>query len=450
METNPRGSYYILTWGCQMNEHDSEKLASVLRNEGYVSAASARDADVVLLNTCAIREKASEKVFSELGRLRALKASKPTMVLGVCGCVAQLEGAHILERAPFVDFVIGPRATGTLSRALADVRSGASATRAPVVDIEYRDDSIRFPFDLIRREGAETGKAFVTVVEGCNHRCTFCVVPRTRGPEICRELPEILAEVASLSEKGTREVEFLGQTVNAYRDSSGNLLGDLLCATAAIPGIERIRFVTSHPAQMTERLMDAMAAASPKVCPYLHLPVQSGSSEVLRAMKRGYDREGYLRRIDGLRARMPGLSLGSDVIVGFPTESESDFELTMSLLREVDFDVIYSFTYSPRPQTAAEALGDLVPDREKFDRLARLQELQRTIQLRRYAAWVGRTVAVLVEGPSKRDASVWSGRTPENRIVHFPGVTAPGRVEQVRILASSAYVLRGEIQAGVA
>jgi tRNA-2-methylthio-N6-dimethylallyladenosine synthase len=372
------------------------------------------------------------------------------MVLGVCGCVAQQEGDRILQRAPYVDLVLGPRATGSLPAALARIREAGARSAPPEVDLEYRDDSIRFPFDRIRREGAQASKAYVTVVEGCNHRCTFCVVPRTRGPEICREMPELLAEVAALAGQGTREVEFLGQTVNAYRDSSGNMLGDLLRAAAQIPGIDRIRFVTSHPAQMTSTLMDAMAAASPRVCPYLHLPVQSGSSGVLRSMKRGYDREGYLRKIEGLRNRIPELSLGTDVIVGFPTESDSDFESTLSLLREVEFDLVYSFTYSPRPGTGAEALGDLVPDPVKFERLAQVQELQRTVQLRRYARWVGRSVAVLVEGPSKRDETLWTGRTPENRIVNFPGATAPGRLEQVRVVGSSAYVLRGEIELSVA
>jgi len=428
-----------------MNEHDSEKLASALRDEGYVPASGAREADVVLLNTCAIREKASEKVFSELGRLRELKKRKPHLVLGVCGCVAQQEGARIHERAPFVDLVIGPRATGTIPPALARIREALPGESPRVVDLEYRDDSIRFPYDRIRREGAGAGKAYVTVVEGCNHRCTFCVVPHTRGREVCRDLREVIAEVRSLAGRGFREVEFLGQTVNAYRDAEGRDLADLLAGAAAVDGIDRIRFTTSHPAQMSERLMDAMAAFAPKVCPYLHLPVQSGSSEVLRAMKRGYDRDGYLRRIEGLRRRIPGISLGTDVIVGFPSETDGDFEQTITLLEEVEFDSVYSFTYSERPGTAASSLEDRLPEAAKLERLGRLHEIQNRIQLRRGAAWIGRVVEVLVEGPAKLARTEWSGRTPENRIVNFAGASAPNRLEKVRIRARSAHSLRGEI-----
>jgi len=437
-----KGKYYILTWGCQMNVHDSEKLAGSLRAQGYAPAGRASDADVVLLNTCSIREKAAEKVFSELGRLRALKASNPDLVLGVCGCVAQQEGERILERAPFVDLVVGTRATASIPLAVERARGGASE---PLVDTEVRDDSIRFPFDRIRREGAGTRKAYVTVIEGCNHRCTFCIVPTTRGREISREIPEVLDEVSTLAARGFAEVEFLGQTVNAYRDSTGKGLADLLLAAAAVPGIRRIRFTTSHPAQMSDALMDAMAAAAPIVAPYLHLPVQSGASRVLREMKRGYDREGYLRKIDGLRRRRPEISLGTDMIVGFPTESEADFQESLSLLREVEFDTLYSFTYSPRPGTGAGRLEDGVAEREKLDRLARLQEAQMAIQHRRNLAWIGRDAEVLVEGPAKRNPRDWTGRTPEHRVVNFSGESAPGRFERVKIVGATANALRGAL-----
>src|SRR5262245_27854169 len=249
------GKYYILTWGCQMNVHDSEKLAGTLEEQGYRPAARAKDADVILLNTCAIREKAAEKVFSELGRLRSLKAQNPNLVLGVCGCVAQQEGERIYERAPHVDVVLGPRATGTLPLALLRARAGTQR----VTDTEYRDDSIRFPFDRIRRQGTSPAKAYTTIVEGCNHSCTFCIVPRTRGREICRDSRQVLDEVRHLARRGVIEIEFLGQTVNAYRDAAGKGLADLLLAAVEIEGIERIRFTTSHPAQMSDRLMDAMA-----------------------------------------------------------------------------------------------------------------------------------------------------------------------------------------------
>jgi tRNA-2-methylthio-N6-dimethylallyladenosine synthase len=261
-------------------------------------------------------------------------------------------------------------------------------------------------------------------------------------------MDDVLGEVRALAERGFREVEFLGQTVNAYRDARGRTLGSLLVATADVGGIDRIRFTTSHPAQMTGALLDAMAAARPKLCPYLHLPVQSGSSAVLHAMRRGYDREAYLAKIGGLRERIPEICLGTDVIVGFPTETEADFEQTLALVREVEFDTVYSFVYSPRPQTAALDLGPDIPSALKFERLARLQDVQNAIQERRSQSWVGREVAVLVEGPNRRYRGGWTGRTPEARWVHFEGDSAPGRLETVRVAQASAYSLRGEIALG--
>ncbi len=444
---SPVGSYHIETWGCQMNVHDSEKLAGALEREGYVRASGVEAADVILLNTCSIREKAAEKVFSELGRIKELKDQRPEVILGVCGCVAQQEGSRIFGRAPYVDFVVGPRATGGIGATLTRLRRGDLSARHSV-DTEYREDSIRFPFDDIRREGTGTGtgKAFVTIIEGCNHRCTYCIVPTTRGREIYRDMDDVLAEVRNLTAGNVVEVEFLGQTVNAYRDGSGRTLADLLEAVADVPSIRRIRFTTSHPAQMTDRLMDAMAAASPKVCPYLHLPVQSGSRRILRQMRRGYDREGYLDKIAGLRSRMPDLCFGTDVIVGFPTETESEFVETMTLLDEVQYDTVYSFIYSPRPGTAALSLGETVPGPEKSERLRRLQLHQQEIQDRRMAAWIGRSVEVLVEGPSKRDPEKWTGRTAESRLVHFVGDSAPGRFERLRITSSTAFSLQGELE----
>ncbi len=438
------GRYRIVTWGCQMNVHDSEKLAGALEREGYRPAAALEDADVILLNTCSIREKAAEKLFSELGRLKPLKRERPGLVLGVCGCVAQQEGERIFERAPHVDLVVGPRAIGSLPLAVGRLRrSPQSAGRH--VDTGYRDDSIRFPFEEIRREGASAGKSFVTVIEGCNHRCTYCIVPTTRGREICRELDSVLDELRALVAGGVLEVELLGQTVNAYRDSRGRTLADLLLAAARLPGLRRLRFTTSHPAQMTERLIDAMAEASPPVCPYLHLPVQSGSSAVLAAMRRGYDRRRYLATIAALRRRIPGIALGTDVIVGFPTEGENDFVETLSLLDEVEFDTVYSFAYSARPGTAAERLGDLVPAALKAERLQRLQQRQRGIQERRMRRWVGCEVEVLVTGRSRRSRERWTGRTPENRVVNFGGPATPGRLARVRVVASSALALRGSV-----
>jgi len=421
---------------------DSDKLAGSLESEGYVRADGPADADVILLNTCSIREKAAEKVFSELGRYRGLKQRNPGLLLGVCGCVAQQEGERIYERAPYVDFVLGPRATGTLPEILARHRAGDVAMRR-IVDVEYRSDSIDFPFERIRRDSASSGKAYVTIIEGCNHRCSFCVVPRTRGREICRNMDHVLAEVRGLAGQGTLEVEFLGQTVNAYRDADGRTLGSLIEATAGVEGIERIRFTTSHPAQMTESLMDSMAAARPRLCPYLHLPVQSGSNRVLKKMRRGYDRETYLKKIAGLRDRIPGIAFGTDIIVGFPNESEEDFSETLSLLDEVRFDTVYSFAYSPRPDTAALDLQDL-PLPVKLERLERLHSRQHAIQVERNARWVGRTTEVLVEGMSKRNDSRWGGRNPEFRIVNFSGEATPGTLQRVRVTGSSAFSLRGE------
>jgi tRNA-2-methylthio-N6-dimethylallyladenosine synthase len=433
-------TYFIETWGCQMNVHDSEKLAGTLETEGLTPAKRSDDADVVLLNTCSIREKAAEKVFGELGRLKSIKDRRPGMVLGVCGCVAQQEGENIARRAPYVDLVLGPRATGSLPEMLrlAGDRGGVQ------VDTAYRRDSIEYPFDKIRREGAGTAKAFVTIVEGCNHRCTYCIVPTTRGREVYRPMGDVLREVRALAERGVLEVEFLGQTVNAYRDGQGNTLAELLREAAAVDGIRRIRFTTSHPAQMTDPILDAMESAHPVVCPYLHLPVQSGSSRVLKDMRRGYDRDRYLRRIDALRSRIPEIALGTDVIVGFPTETAEDFEETLSLLDAVEYDTCYSFAYSPRPGTAALHFVDRVPQEEKFRRLQVLQHHQKAIQDRRMQRWIGRDVEVLVEGPSKRREDEWTGRTPESRVVNFAGTSSVGRLETVRVLRATAFSLRGE------
>jgi tRNA-2-methylthio-N6-dimethylallyladenosine synthase len=438
--------YFIETWGCQMNVLDADKMSGAMERHGYVRACSAADADVVLLNTCSIREKAQEKVFSELGRLRPLKRQRPGLVLGVCGCVAQQEGSAIFARAPHVDIVIGTRATSSLPILVDRLRAGDDSARH-VADTELREDSIHFPYEHIRRDPDVHAKAYVTIIEGCNHRCAFCIVPTTRGREVSRDMDDVVAEVRSLATKGIREIEFLGQTVNAFRDARGRMLGDLLLAASDVDGIERIRFTTSHPAQMTDRLMDAMAAARPKLCAYLHLPVQSGSSAVLAAMRRGYTREVYLAKIDALRRLIPELAFGTDVIVGYPTETEEDFEETLGLLEEVGFDTVYSFTYSPRPGTAAAEGADL-PSAVKFERLARLQSLQKGIQQRLGQRWVGRDVQVLVEGENVRNRDEWTGRSAESRVVNFHGSSAPGRLETVRIVRATAFSLRGELARG--
>jgi tRNA-2-methylthio-N6-dimethylallyladenosine synthase len=437
------GRYYIETWGCQMNVLDADKMSGALERHGYRRADRAEDADVVLLNTCSIREKAHDKVFDELGRLKPWKESRPGVVLAVCGCVAQQEGDRIFARAPHVDLVVGTRATGSLPILVNRLRGGDESARH-TADVALREDSIHFPYDQIRRDEPGAAKAYVTIIEGCNHRCAFCIVPQTRGHEVCRDMDDVIAEVRSLALRGFKEIEFLGQTVNAYRDGRGRTLGDLLLAASAVDGVARLRFTTSHPAQMTDRLVDAMAAARPKLCPYLHLPVQSGSSAVLSAMRRGYDRERYLDRIRAIRERIPEICFGTDVIVGFPTETEADFEQTLSLVREVGYDTVYSFVYSPRPGTAALTIAPDLPADVKFGRLARLQALQKDLQELRARAWVGRDVEVLVEGPSPRNPSRWTGRTPEARIVNFEGASAPGRLERVVVRDATAFSLRGE------
>lgn len=446
MNDSPRPRrYHIKTWGCQMNVHDSEKLAGRLEERGLVAAQDERDADVVLLNTCSIREKAAEKVFDELGRLRDLKERRgDRMVLGVCGCVAQQEGERILRRAPYVDAVLGPRAGGSIGPWLDRALDSKEVRPAPVTDTEFRRDSIDYPFERIRRSLSGTRKAYVTVVEGCNHRCSYCIVPRTRGREVCRSLDSILLEVRHLAASGIVEVELLGQTVNAFRDESGNTLATLLRAVSEVPGIRRLRFTTSHPAQMTPDLITAMADTSPVTAPYLHLPVQSGSSRVLADMKRGYDRDTYLRKIDSLRSQVPGLCFGTDVIVGYPTESEDDFRETLTLLRQVEFETCFSFAYSPRPGTLAAETADPIQDSEKLARLSELQDLQKSIQTRLSQRWIGTRVEVLVEGPSRRRENEWAGRTPENRVVNFACESAPGRFETLRIVAATAFSLRGE------
>jgi len=428
--------YFILTWGCQMNEHDSEKMAGSLQSIGYLKAESADEADVLLLNTCAVREKAAEKVFSELGRIRHRMRMDDPPVVGVTGCVAQMEGEAIFKRVPWVDFVVGPRGLAGVPEMVE-----AAKNRRRSIDVVHHQESVLFPWQLTQRGSGP--KAYVTIIEGCNKPCAFCIVPTTRGPEASRTVEDIVAEVTALASAGTPEIEFLGQTVNAYKDPSGHRLSDLLRATDAVPGVDRIRFTTSHPVHLTDDLIRAMAEL-PRVCPHLHLPVQSGSDRVLRRMRRGYDRDGYLRRIDALRAAVPGIELTTDVIVGFPGETDEEFEKTLELLERGAFATVFGFTYSPRPGTEAAGFEDLVPREIADARLAELLERQRGLQERANRGWVGRDVQVLIDGPSKKDPQDWTGRTPHNRIVNFRAPRlSPGNLVSVRISEASAYSLRG-------
>jgi len=440
MESAPmKKLYWIETWGCQMNEHDSEKMAGILEGLGYRPAAAVEEADLAMLNTCAIREKAEEKVYQALARLKAAKKAHPEMIVGVAGCVSQMAGQDVRRRVPHVDLVVGPRAVSRLPDLLARVQS----ERGVIDTTLYPDSLVRSVADPVRKM-KDKGKAWVTVMEGCNKTCAYCIVPTTRGREESRTIDSLLSEVRQLAKDGYFEIEFLGQNVNAYRcPETGAGLADLLRATARIEGIIRIRFATSHPLHLREPIIEAMAE-TPEVCEFLHLPVQSGSSSILAAMRRGYTREKYLERVEQLRSALPEISLGTDVIVGFPGEGEDDFEETLSLVREVGFDQMFSFVYSPRPGTMAAMMRDEVSHEQKVARLMRLQAMQKEIQLARNEALVGRRMAVVVEGRSRRDAGEWAGRTRCNRVINFEDESASaGQRKMVLVTDARPNSLRG-------
>ncbi len=433
---------YIKTFGCQMNEYDSDRMVDVLAAEGIEKTDSPEDADVILFNTCSVREKAQEKVFHDLGRVRLLKQAKPDLVIGVGGCVASQEGEAIVRRAPYVDLVFGPQ---TLHRLPQLIRERRISGR-PQVDVSFPEIE---KFDALPPARVEGGSAFVSVMEGCSKFCTYCIVPYTRGEEISRPLNGVLAEIAGLAAQGVQEVTLLGQNVNAYRglmdDGEAADFAFLLECVHDIPGIERIRYTTSHPREMTQRLFDAYARL-PKLVSHLHLPVQSGSDRVLAAMKRGYTVLEYKSIVRKLRAARPNISLSTDFIIGFPGETEADFEATMKLIDEVGFDASFSFLYSPRPGTPAAELADDTPQDVKARRLKRLQKRIETQAQAISAAMVGTVQRILVEGVSKKDASELAGRTDNNRIVNFAGQPRlAGRFVDVLITAALPHSLRGEI-----
>ena len=407
---------YIKTMGCQMNEYDSDKMADVLReSHGYELTDSPADADLLLMNTCSIREKAQEKVFSELGRWRQLKAKNPDIKIGVGGCVASQEGEGITERAPFVDVVFGPQ---TLHR-LPEMITDAGAQSSSIIDVSFPEIE---KFDCLPEPRADGPTAFVSVMEGCSKYCSFCVVPYTRGEEISRPFDDVIAEVASLAGQGVREVNLLGQNVNAYRgpmhDGEIADLATLIYYVAAIDGIDRIRFTTSHPVEFTDSLIQAYAEV-PKLASYLHLPVQHGSDRILAAMKRGHTTLEYKQKIRKLREARPDISLSSDFIIGFPGETDKDFEQLMNLIAEMQFDQSFSFVYSARPGTPAASLADDTPMAVKKERLQLLQARinQQAMEISR--AMVGTTQRVLVEKLSKKSDTQVSGRTENNRWVNF-------------------------------
>lgn len=438
---------YIKTHGCQMNEYDSAKMAEVLRAaHGLERTDDPEQADVLLLNTCSIREKAQDKVFSQLGVWKALKTQRPDLVIGVGGCVASQEGATLRERAPQVDLVFGPQTLHRLPEMLAHVW----ADQRPVVDVSFPEIE---KFDRLPEPRAEGPTAFVSIMEGCSKYCTFCVVPYTRGEEISRPFAAVLAEVAALAAQGVREVTLLGQNVNAYRgpldDGDDADLALLIEHVAAVPGIDRIRYTTSHPVEFSDRLIEVYARV-PQLVGHLHLPVQSGSDRILALMKRGHTTLEYKTKIRKLRAVRPDLSLSSDFIVGFPGETEQDFAATMTLIEDLGFDQSFSFLYSPRPGTPAANLPDPTPLAVKKERLARLQarieEQARAISQR----MVGTTQRVLVDRPARKDGRQLAGRTENNRVVNFDGPRGLiGHFADVVITEALPNSLRGRLRAGV-
>jgi len=408
MSETRRPRYWVETFGCQMNVNDSEKVAGLLKADGYDAAASADDADFVFINTCAVREKAAEKLYSALGRLRK---GAPSRRVGVGGCVAQLEGEAILERAPDIDLLVG---THNLSRIPGLLRR-SSERSGPAVDLDRRADAFDVPAAVV--EHGNPHRAYVTAIEGCNHVCSFCVVPKTRGTEVCRSPGDIVAEVAALVARGVPEVMLLGQTVNAYRSGDVDFAG-LLERVDRVPGLRRLRFTTSHPAHVDEAFARCFATL-PRLCPYLHLPVQSGSDRILESMRRGYTARRYREAVALLRSACPHLALTSDVIVGYPGETEADFQATVDLVEEVGFAGLFVFKYSPRPGTSALVLGDDVPEPEKDRRLQVLNQRQQRFQAELNRQRIGETVEVLIEG-SRQPGRV-TGRTLDFRIVHLDG-----------------------------
>lgn len=432
--------YLIETFGCQMNVLDSEKIAGDLSHHGMEAAADISQADIIILNTCSVREKAVQKVYGRLGEIKQLKAQRPDMVVCVVGCMAQLERANLLKRAPYVNVLAGPQ-KGHIMGSL--VERGA-VTRQPVLDMRLDEAPSPLETEHILRENP--WRASVTISEGCSRRCSYCVVPITRGNERDRECANILREVEALARKGSFEILLLGQTVNSYVDPTRPDIrfADLLRSLSQIPELKRIRFTSPHPSDFTDDLLEVMVSCQ-KVCNHIHLPVQSGSTRVLHAMRRGYTREEYLEIVRKIHQAPRSIAISTDFIVGYPGESEQDFQDTLSLLNEVQYDSAFSFKYSPRPYTAAFELTEDVSEEEKGRRLAILQERQQQIQYQRNAAYLGQKLEILVEGKAKSRVRL-AGRTSNNKIVNFDGPDSlMGSFVQVEITGFSANSLKGVV-----
>jgi len=426
-------TFFIETWGCQMNELDTQRLSGNLKLRGYRRVDRAEEADVILLNTCSVRDKAEQKVYSHLGRLRELKETRDIKI-GVAGCVAQQEGEQILDRAPWVDFVMGPGNVGYLDDILENGKR---------VALEFHEDR---HYDYANVDRTSATRAWITIIEGCNKNCTFCIVPTTRGREVSRPFDDVLAEARAAVASGRVEIELLGQTVNAYRcPVTGNDFGALLRAVAELDGVARLRFTTSHPAEVNDSMIAAMRDHA-NLSRFLHLPVQSGSSRILRRMKRLYTREQYLDTIRRFRAAIPEMHFSTDLIVGFPGETEEDFQATLSLMEEVRYGSLFAFKYSPRPGTPALKIGEAVDDAVASERLQRLFDLHEQHKRERLESYRGRVLPVLVEGPSKHDPRMLAGRTDDFWVVNFSGdpATPVGSILDVRIESAKHHTLRGE------
>ncbi|MFZ3064246.1 MAG: tRNA (N6-isopentenyl adenosine(37)-C2)-methylthiotransferase MiaB [Nitrospirota bacterium] len=450
---------HIKTWGCQMNEHDSERIAGVLSENGYQLTEDIKDANLVILNTCSVRDKAEHKFFSEVGRVRNLKKEKPDLLIGVGGCIAQQKGGEITKRTKGVDLVFGTRSIHEIPKLL-DALSEKSKHLVNIA--EHKINTVSYP--ALRKKGV---KAWVSIMYGCNNFCTYCVVPYTRGREESRPKEEILKEVQSLANHGFKVITLLGQNVNSYgcnnppsfqiplfppllKGEIGGLENKtdfpaLLSYLHSVEGIERIRFMTSHPKDLSDRLIDAMAEL-PKVCNHIHLPLQSGSDKILNLMNRGYTYSEYKRKIDKIRDKMPEIGITTDIIVGFPGETEDDLNMTMDALRDVEYDNIYAFKYSKRQDTAAEKFDGHLPNDIKEERLAQVMSLQTEITTRKNKGHIGLTVGVLVEGVSEADKSRLTGRTEANRIVNFEGSSElVGKLVDVKIINANLSNLEGMI-----
>ena len=427
---------YIETYGCQMNEYDTDRIKNALEAE---PTDDPKSADIIIINTCAIRDKADQKAFSSLGKYKSIKANNPDKIVGISGCVAQLYGDKLLKKIPHLDFVLGPRAIPKLPGIISEIERKRKRTVETSYDIEEL-----FEIEPYHKEGKVT--AFVSVQQGCNKRCTYCIVPKVRGDEVNRPLDDILRETTNLVNKGVREITFIGQTVNSWKEN-GYKFGDLIRAAGDIENLDRIRFTTSYPRDITKKMIDAMKDV-PQVCHHLHLPVQSGSNKVLSMMKRTYTREWYVETINRLKDAIPDIAISTDIIIGFPGERDEDFEETMTLMKEMEFESSYSFKFSPRPGTvAAEYSGeDIVDPKVASARLSELQAYQKEITSTKNQTRVGRIEEVLVEGESRNDPEFLSGRTDHNRILNFKGPKdLVGKTVKVEVKEGLLNSLRGEL-----